>query len=441
MLLSELLTNILDLFMSFIWWGRIENDLIVIGSIDAFFVSLAVASIVVYFVKYTARIADANERLKREIAERKQVEEALENSKKRLKILFDFAPDPSFLLDLEGNILDGNHAAEKMSGYLKDEIIGMNIMTQELIPASQALKAKASLAKSAMGNPVARDEYTINRRDGTQIEMEISTYPVKIDRESQVLCIGRDITERKRMELVLERQAFYDTLTGLPNRALFTKRMQRVARRSDRHKDHLFAVLFMDLDRFKFINDSLGHLTGDQLLVSVAQRLEACVRADDMVARFGGDEFALLLDDITEIYDATHMADRIQEELKLPFTLGHQEIFVTASIGIALSNTAYIQEQDLLRSADSAMYRAKAGGRGRYEIFDTQMHQSAMKVMELEADLRRAVDRMEFLLHYQPIVSLTSGEIVAIEALIRWRHPTRGLIPPREFISLAENMD
>ena len=425
--------------MSFIWWGRIANDLIVIGSIDAFFVSLAVASIVVYFVKYTARIADANERLKREIAERKQVEEALENSQKRLKILFDFAPDPSFLLDLEGNILDGNHAAEKMSGYLKDEIIGMNIMTEELIPASQAPKAKASLAKSAMGNPVAPDEYTINRRDGTRIEMEISTYPVKIDRESQVLCIGRDITERKRMELVLERQAFYDTLTGLPNRALFTKRMQRVARRSDRHKDHLFAVLFMDLDRFKFINDSLGHLTGDQLLVSVAQRLEACVRADDMVARFGGDEFALLLDDITEIYDATHMADRIQEELKLPFTLGHQEIFVTASIGIALSNTAYIQEQDLLRSADSAMYRAKAGGRGRYEIFDTQMHQSAMKVMELEADLRRAVDRMEFLLHYQPIVSLTSGEIVAIEALIRWRHPIRGLIPPIEFISLAED--
>ena len=131
MLLSELLTNILDLFMSFIWWGRIENDLIVIGSIDAFFVSLAVASIVVYFVKYTARIADANERLKREIAERKQVEEALENSEKRLKILFDFGPDPSFLLDLEGNILDGNHAAEKMSGYLKDEIIGMNIVTQE----------------------------------------------------------------------------------------------------------------------------------------------------------------------------------------------------------------------------------------------------------------------------------------------------------------------
>jgi diguanylate cyclase (GGDEF)-like protein/PAS domain S-box-containing protein len=436
--LSELLTTIMDFFISSIWWGRIDSDLIFIGDIDAFLVSLIVASIVIYFLKYTARIAAANERLQQEITERKQAEEALESSQKRLKILFDFAPDPSFLLDLEGNILDGNHAAEKMSGYLKNEIVGMNIVTQKLIPASQALKAMASLAKSAMGIPVAPDEYTINRRDGTQIEMEISTYPIKIDREPQVLCIGRDITKRKRMESVLERQAFYDTLTGLPNRALFTTRLQRVARRSSRHKDYFFAVLFMDLDRFKFINDSLGHLTGDQLLVAVAQRLETCVRADDMVARLGGDEFALLLDDIKEIYDATHMADRIQEKLKLPFTLGHQEIFVTASVGIVLSNTANIQEQDLLRCADSAMYRAKARGGGGYEIFDTQMHQSAMKVVELEADLRRAVARMEFILQYQPILSLTTGDIIAIEALIHWRHPTRGLLPPTEFIPLAE---
>lgn len=437
--LSELLTTILDLFLSLTWWGRIEPGLIFIGSIDAFLVSLIVASIVVYFLKYTSRIAETNQRLRREIAERKNVEEALESSEKRLKILFDFAPDPSFILDLKGNILDGNHAAENMSGYLKKDIIGRNILTQNLIPPSQILKAMASLAKSAAGQPVAPDEYTINRKDGTQVEVEISTYPINIDRETQVLCIGRDITERKRMELVLERQAFYDTLTGLPNRALFTTRLQRVARRTNRRSHHLFAVLFMDLDRFKFINDSLGHLTGDQLLVAVAQRLETCVRADDTVARFGGDEFAILLDDIKEIHYATNLADRIQEELKLPFTLGHQEIFVTASIGIALSNTAYIQEQDLLRSADSAMYRAKAQGRGRYEIFDTQMHQSAMKILELEADLRRAVERTEFLIYYQPILSLATGEIVGIEALIRWQHPIRGLIPPIEFIPLAED--
>lgn len=246
------------------------------------------------------------------------------------------------------------------------------------------------------------------------------------------------ILERRQAEKQLEHKAFYDQLTNFPNRIMFLKHLEQETERLKGDSNYMFAVLLIDLDRFKVVNDSLGHLIGNRLLVAVAQRLEACIRPDDVVARFGGDEFAVLLKNSKDINDATSIADRIQRELIAPFNLGKHEVFSTASIGIALSATAYDTEEDILRDADSAMYRAKAHGRARYELFDIQMYTSAMKLLQLEADLRRTVEREDFMVHYQPVVSMKSGRIEGVEALIRWQHSQRGMISPEEFIPLAE---
>lgn len=246
-----------------------------------------------------------------------------------------------------------------------------------------------------------------------------------------------DITERK----------VSDPLTGLPNRLLFTDRLGRLIKHSKRRKDHLFAVLFLDLDGFKMINDSLGHLVGDQLLVGVANRLEKCLRSSDTVARLGetftvarlgGDEFTILLDDLKEPDDAKRAAERLMDALTPPFVLGGKEVFTSVSIGIALGNAAYDKPEDLLRDADTAMYRAKSLGKARYEVFDADMRASVMARLQLETDLRHALEREEFRNFYQPIVSLESGRIVGLEALLRWQHPRRGLLGPEEFIFVAE---
>jgi diguanylate cyclase (GGDEF)-like protein/PAS domain S-box-containing protein len=238
-----------------------------------------------------------------------------------------------------------------------------------------------------------------------------------------------------------------DPLTGLPNRLLFIDRVGRLVKRTKRHKDQLFAVLFMDLDGFKMINDSMGHLIGDQLLVGVANRLEKCLRATDTlarigetftVARLGGDEFTVLLDHIKDPSDAKRAADRMMKALALPFILGGKEVFTSVSIGIALSNPSYEQPEDILRDADTAMYRAKSLGKARYEVFDADMRASVMARLQLETDLRHALERGEFRNFYQPIVKLVSAEIVGFEALLRWQHPTRGLLGPEEFIPVAE---
>jgi len=238
-----------------------------------------------------------------------------------------------------------------------------------------------------------------------------------------------------------------DPLTGLPNRLLFIDRVGRLVKHSKRRKDHLFAVLFMDLDGFKMINDSMGHLIGDQLLLGVANRLEKCLRSTDTVARIGetftvarlgGDEFTVLLDHIKDPSDAKRAAERMMKALAPPFILGGKEVFTSVSIGIALSNPAYEQPEDILRDADTAMYRAKSLGKARYEVFDADMRASVMARLQLETDLRHALERGEFRNFYQPIVALVSGEIAGFEALLRWQHPTRGLLGPSEFIPVAE---
>lgn len=249
----------------------------------------------------------------------------------------------------------------------------------------------------------------------------------------------RQHTERALRESAgqLNYSAFYDALTNLPNRALFSDRLERAVEYAKRDPDALFAVLFIDLDQFKVINDSLGHTLGDQLLTAIARKLEECLRPTDTIARLGGDEFTILLESLTDVSDTIRVAERIQASLALPFELEGQEVFTTASIGIALSATGYQQAGDILRDANIAMYRAKQV-RTRYEIFNTSMHARAVARLQMETELRRAIERQEFLVYYQPLVSLATGKLSGFEALVRWQHPQRGILAPAKFILLAE---
>ncbi len=263
--------------------------------------------------------------------------------------------------------------------------------------------------------------------------------------ERHVQELNNYIAEQERISRVLEETkehfrhaAFHDSLTGLPNRAMFTELLKAEIESSKRRNDHLFAVLFLDLDRFKNINDSLGHTHGDLLLVAFAERLERTLRPIDTLARFGGDEFAILLSGMTDATDAVRVAQRIHDELTQPFVLDKNSAFATASIGIALSSSGYDRPEDILRDADTAMYRAKENGKARYEVFDHGMHARAVSRLQLESDLRQAIEQKEFCVYYQPIISLQTGRLHGFEALVRWNHPRRGLVSPADFIPVAE---
>jgi diguanylate cyclase (GGDEF)-like protein len=246
------------------------------------------------------------------------------------------------------------------------------------------------------------------------------------------------LVERRRAETRLRHDALHDGLTGLPNRLLLLDRLEQVMARAKRQDDYHFALLFIDLDRFKVINDSLGHVVGDRLLVAIASKLQDCVRTDDTVARLGGDEFIILLDNIKTEQVAIKIAQRINQELKTPVDIEGQKVFTTASIGIAFNSSFDRSPVELLRNADLAMYEAKAQGKSCHAIFQPMMHHRAHTLLELETNLRGALERREFLLHYQPIVSLANGDLVGFEALVRWLHPQKGLIPPSAFIPVAE---
>ena len=250
--------------------------------------------------------------------------------------------------------------------------------------------------------------------------------------------LQNEIMERKAIERQLTHDSLHDAMTGLPNRVLFLDRLGQAIEYCKRRTEYTFAILFVDIDQFKVINDSLGHLTGDQLLIAAGRRMKDCLRASDTVARLGGDEFAILLEIAKEKDSAAAIAEKIQEALKLPFKLDDHELYVTASIGIVTNITGYIHPEEVLRDADIAMYKAKASGKARFEIFDIKMRSHAFSRLEMEQELRSALENGEFRLYYQPILSMVSNQLVSFEALIRWIHPTRGLLLPGEFLPIAE---
>jgi diguanylate cyclase (GGDEF)-like protein/PAS domain S-box-containing protein len=372
----------------------------------------------------------------RDQTERIRTHEALRASEERYRLLFDRSPLPMWVHDQETlAFLAVNQAAIDHYGYTRDQFETMtiaNVRPQEAIPAFE--ERFASGGESTTAPSIWRHR----RANGDTIDVELTSHAVIFAGRKARLVIANDVTERVRAEQRLWRAAFYDALTGLPNRALFMERLGQAQARARGRSGGGFAVLFLDLDRFKLVNDSMGHRAGDQLLIAIARRLDRIRRAGDTVARLGGDEFAFLVEGIDDAASAGRVADRVQRELAQPFDIAGQEVFTSASIGISLGGAADHRLEDLLRDADTAMYRAKAEGIARYAVFDISMHDRAVAVLQLENDLRRAVDRGELRVRYQPIVALHSARIVGFEALARWHHRQRGLVPPHEFIPLAE---
>lgn len=269
--------------------------------------------------------------------------------------------------------------------------------------------------------------------------LNVSAVHNAIGRVSHLIFQFQDITDRKMEEERLVHSVFHDALTGLPNRALFMDRLRLATERSRRRKDQLFAVLFLDLDCFKNVNDSMGHIMGDQLLIQVSRRLKACLRTTDTIARLGGDEFTILLEDLGGEHESIRIVERLQSELARPFNIGSRDISVTASIGLTSTKRKYDRAEEILRDADLAMYRAKSSGKASYEVFDQEEQNPPVEMRDLGGELEKAVEDNQLLLHYQPIVSLETGKLCAFEALVRWQHPHLGLISPSEFIPLAED--
>ena len=363
----------------------------------------------------------------------------LEESEERFRSAFNYAAIGMALVAPDGRWLQVNRALGQILGYTEEELLSTDFQRlthpDDLDPARRAI---AQLLADQM--PVTQLEKRYVHRLGHAVWVSLSASLVRDahGRQPRLIFQIQDITDRKRAEAQLLHDAFHDALTGLPNRTLFLDRLKLALARMQRHPDRMFAVLFLDFDRFKIINDSLGHISGDQLLIAIARRLEASLRPGDTVARLGGDEFTVLLEDIKGPDEAVAVAERMQHDLMAPFRLGEHEVFTSASIGIAPSSPAYHQPEEILRDADTAMYQAKSSGKARHALFDQGMHARALKRLQLETDLRHAVERQEFFLVYQPIVSLETARLVGFEALVRWRHPERGLISPADFITVAE---
>ncbi|WP_293358471.1 MULTISPECIES: bifunctional diguanylate cyclase/phosphodiesterase [unclassified Microcoleus] len=415
-----------------------------------------------------------------DISNRKQAEFALQQAEEKYRSIFENAIEGIFQTTPDGRYLSANPALARIYGYESATQLIANIHDIERQLYLDPNRRVEFLGAIEKHGSVSEFESQVYRADGTTIWVSENGRAVRDAGGNLLYYEGtvEDITLRKIAEEKLVHDALHDTLTGLPNRALFMDRLGHAIELSKRRPEVLFAVLFIDLDRFKVVNDSLGHLVGDRLLIAIAQRLEICLRAGDTVARLGGDEFAILLENIKNTDDAIHIAERVQAELAEPFYLNEYQVFSSASIGIVCSGlpqdpnnfsefsspgnlgnvdleTAlcflspdstvpapfrilYDRPEELLRDADAAMYHAKGLGKARHEVFDLSMHTRAVALLQLENDLRRALDSQEFQLYYQPIVSLTSGRISGFEALLRWYHPERGLVAPGEFILVAE---
>ena len=384
-------------------------------------------------------------RIRRQLAERDQL----------FQLISENAADMIALVGSDGRRLYNSPAYERVLGY-SDQDLKTTSSFEQIHPDDRPRVSKAA-EKARLTGRGERLEYRIRHKDGSWRTLESTASAIRNAKgqTDKLVIVNRDITERKLAEERLAHNAFHDGLTNLPNRALFLDRLQHALTLSKKHSNYKFAVLLIDVDEFKIINDSLGHSAGDELLIQIGRRLKDAVRGadtvsrprsstlpdkpinDDALARLGGDEFTILLDDIRDPIEAVRVAERVQAELATPFVINQQEIVISASIGIASSISPHTHAEDVMRDADLAMYRAKRAGRARCEVSDPAMHANAVKRLRLETDLRRALDQKEFRVFYQPIVSLQTGKITGFEALTRWQRP-EGVVSPLEFIAVAE---
>ncbi|MDO8682181.1 MAG: EAL domain-containing protein [Armatimonadota bacterium] len=381
----------------------------------------------------TAELAKANKTLKEEIAERKQAEADLHIQSSAINA----TSDQIVITDAQGNIEFVNPSFEKETGYTIEEVIGKN--PRILQSGKHTVDFYSGLWNTILAGETWHSEMTNRRKDGNISTDDVTITPVK-DKTGTIIhfiAIKRNITEKKTYEKRLNHLAHHDHLTGLPNRLLFADRLTQSLAQAKR-QNSLLAVMFLDLDRFKNINDTLGHSVGDLLLKAVAERLEKCVRDVDALARMGGDEFTITLANILTAQDAAIIAKRALKALSDPFVLGGREMFITASIGISLYPSDGSDVKTLVKNADTAMYRAKDEGRNNCQFYTDALNAQAFERMEMENDLRKAVEMDELRVYYQPRVDVRTGEILGVEALVRWQHPKLGLVPPMQFIPLAE---
>ncbi len=377
----------------------------------------------------------------RDISASRQAETALRESEERYALAARGANDGLWDWNLATNQIYLSPRWKSMLGYTEEEIGNRPEEWFDRVHPDDQERVQLHLIAHFKGLITHfENEHRMIHHDGSYRWMLCRGLAVRDTNGQTTRMAGSqtDITDRKQAEEQLVHGALHDALTGLPNRALFIDRLERAITHTKQNPAEQFAVLFLDIDRFKVINDSLGHPVGDQMLVAFAQRLSPLLRPEYTLARLGGDEFTILLEHIPHVEEATHLAASIQKELAVPFYLHNHEIVTTASIGIAQSSMGYEHPEDMVRDADTAMYRAKALGKACYVVFDTTMHAYAIEMLQLEADLRRAIERQEFHVYYQPIVSLATGRIAGFEALIRWHHPQYGCIAPGDFIPLAE---
>lgn len=393
-----------------------------------------VAVIYATYRTYRRNIAQAE----KHAHEQRRINEALAQSEAHFRNAFDHAAGMA-LITPEGHWQRVNESLCHILGYSEDEMLATNFqeltisedLGNDLVQFYQLLEGKIKIDQREK-----RYQHKLGHQvwvlQSASVARSPSGEPLHLVLQIQ------DITEKKQAEQQVHHAAFHDALTGLPNRSLLLDHLSLALARATRNDDYQFAVLFLDLDRFKMVNDSLGHTLGDQLLIELARRLEQCMRGTDTVARLGGDEFGMLLDGIKEPYEAICIAERVQELLRDPFDLNGHEFMTTVSIGIAFSKTGYQSPEDILRDADIAMYRAKTRGKARYEVFDAGMHERAVEALTLERELRRAIENQEIEVYYQPIISLADLKVTGFEGLARWDSKTLGQISPERFIPLAE---
>ncbi len=375
----------------------------------------------------------------RDVTERKEAEEALKQGEAQLAEAQRIAHVGSWEWDVALNTVVWSDELYRIFGLTPEEFENTyESFVRYVHPEDRQFVQKTIQEAYETGQPFALEHRLVRPDGGVRVlHTRGEVFTDENGERVRMTGISQDVTERKRMEEQLQHLAFHDQLTDLPNRQLFMDRLGHALERTRRRRNGKVAVLFMDLDDFKVVNDSLGHGVGNMLLVAVAERLVRCLRPEDTVARFGGDEFVVLLEDVENPEDALRVAERITQELRRPFTLEGWELGVSASIGISVGEARTKAPEDLVRDADTAMYRAKEEGSG-YKVFDPAMYERAMDRMELESDLRSAIELEELVVHYQPIINLQTGQLWGLEALVRWEHPERGLLNPDEFVPVAE---
>ncbi len=388
----------------------------------------------------TIEISKSHHKLHQEITERIQIQKALIEQRAYFMQLFENSPHAIMIVEPDGKVVAVNKGFEKIFGYAVEEIIGQ-YSKNLIVPEDLVAEDETYHQNILCGKIICKETFRL-RKNGELIPVTFLGYSAFVkDKVEGVFILYEDISERKKFEAQILHQSFHDALTGVPNRALLKERLNRSLERSKRRKEYQFAVLMIDIDNFKSVNDSIGHLAGDKLLIQYADQIKQCIRSTDTIARMGGDEFAVLLEEFNSPREVFKIARRISNIGKSSFFIERNEIKISASIGMVIETKSYDIAENILRDADIAMYRVKETGKSSFRVFKKKMHMMTLESIKMQNDLRHAISRDEFILYYQPIISVARNELTGFEALLRWQHPVRGMLAPNLFIPLAEETD